>query len=112
MALAHRQLHPRILARASSAAAAAAKTPVLLCPATFRHAAAARTPTQYAVAGVLSAPRRSFATTPVRRSASAPEVKRGGNKVFKSADEAVADIQSGSTILSSGFGLCGTAGKL
>ena len=31
--------------------------------------------------------------------------------MFKSADEAVADIKSGSTILSAGFGLCGTAGK-
>lgn len=34
---------------------------------------------------------------------------RGTSKVFKSADEAVADIKSGSTILSAGFGLCGTA---
>ena len=36
--------------------------------------------------------------------------KRGGSKLFKSADEAVADVQSGSTILSAGFGLCGVAG--
>jgi 3-oxoacid CoA-transferase len=35
--------------------------------------------------------------------------KRGGSKVFDSVDEAVADIKSGSTILSAGFGLCGTA---
>jgi hypothetical protein len=41
----------------------------------------------------------------------APKAMRGGSKVFKNADEAVADIQSGSTILSAGFGLCGTAGK-
>jgi 3-oxoacid CoA-transferase len=31
--------------------------------------------------------------------------------VYKDADAAVADIKSGSTILSSGFGLCGVAGK-
>lgn len=35
---------------------------------------------------------------------------RGASKVYKNADEAVADIKSGSTILSAGFGLCGTAG--
>ncbi|KAK8052222.1 hypothetical protein PG993_003607 [Apiospora rasikravindrae] len=38
--------------------------------------------------------------------------KRGGSKVFKSADEAVADIQDGSVILSAGFGLCGVAETL
>jgi 3-oxoacid CoA-transferase len=43
---------------------------------------------------------------------SAPTKKRGGSKVFNSADEAVADIKSGSTILSAGFGLCGTAETL
>lgn len=41
----------------------------------------------------------------------APKTARGASKVFKSADEAVADITSGSTILSAGFGLCGTAGE-
>jgi len=40
-----------------------------------------------------------------------PEPVRGTSKLFKNADEAVADIKSGSTILSAGFGLCGTAGK-
>jgi hypothetical protein len=40
-----------------------------------------------------------------------PKTARGASKVFKSADEAVADITSGSTILSAGFGLCGTAGE-
>lgn len=34
----------------------------------------------------------------------------GVSKLYKSADEAVADIKSGSTILSAGFGLCGVAG--
>jgi 3-oxoacid CoA-transferase len=39
-----------------------------------------------------------------------PTVSRGASKLFKDADEAVADLKSGSIILSSGFGLCGTAG--
>jgi hypothetical protein len=39
-----------------------------------------------------------------------PTVSRGAPKLFKDADTAVADLKSGSTILSSGFGLCGTAG--
>lgn len=34
------------------------------------------------------------------------------SKLFKDADIAVADIKSGSTLLSAGFGLCGVAGKL
>ena len=38
-----------------------------------------------------------------------PLIDRTRSKVFKDADEAVADIKSGSTILSAGFGLCGTA---
>ncbi|PQE12917.1 hypothetical protein CJF30_00002807 [Rutstroemia sp. NJR-2017a BBW] len=43
----------------------------------------------------------------------APKVIRGQSKVYKNADEAVADVKSGSTILSAGFGLCGTAeGKI
>jgi 3-oxoacid CoA-transferase len=41
----------------------------------------------------------------------APKIVRGQSKLFKDADAAVADIQSGSTILSAGFGLCGTAGN-
>jgi 3-oxoacid CoA-transferase len=39
-----------------------------------------------------------------------PVIERGASKVYSSADEAVADIQSGSVILSSGFGLCGVPG--
>lgn len=55
--------------------------------------------------------RRFQTRAPVRREApgGAPEKKRGGSKVFDSVDEAVADIKSGSTVLSAGFGLCGTA---
>ncbi|KAK5136681.1 hypothetical protein LTR08_002334 [Meristemomyces frigidus] len=39
----------------------------------------------------------------------APAKLRGQRKVFDSVDEAVADIKSGSILLSAGFGLCGTA---
>ncbi|RAL15310.1 3-oxoacid CoA-transferase [Aspergillus homomorphus CBS 101889] len=42
----------------------------------------------------------------------APRIDRGGSKLFKSADQAVADLKAGSTILSSGFGLCGVAETL
>lgn len=49
------------------------------------------------------AQRRGFVATTIRFS------QRGGSKVFKTADDAVADIKSGSTIVSSGFGLCGVA---
>ncbi|ROV90131.1 hypothetical protein VPNG_09802 [Cytospora leucostoma] len=42
----------------------------------------------------------------------APAPNRGGSKLFPDADAAVADIQSGSTILSAGFGLCGVAETL
>ncbi|KAI2774506.1 putative coenzyme A transferase [Daldinia loculata] len=37
---------------------------------------------------------------------------RGGSKVFKSADEAVADLKDGDVVLSAGFGLCGVAETL
>lgn len=60
--------------------------------------------------------RRLFSSSTARRSAElssseskAPAPTRGGSKLFKDADAAVADIKSGSTILSSGFGLCGVA---
>ncbi|KAI0195496.1 succinyl-CoA:3-ketoacid-coenzyme A transferase subunit B [Astrocystis sublimbata] len=42
----------------------------------------------------------------------APTSTRGGSKVFKSADEAIADIRDGDVILSAGFGLCGVADTL
>ena len=38
-----------------------------------------------------------------------PKIVRGAPKLFKDADAAVKDIKSGATILSAGFGLCGTA---
>ena len=37
---------------------------------------------------------------------------RSSSKVYQTADDAVADLQDGVTILSSGFGLCGVAGML
>ena len=42
----------------------------------------------------------------------APAKNQGHSKVFNSVDEAVADIKSGSTVLSAGFGLCGTPDTL
>ncbi|EXJ90491.1 succinyl-CoA:3-ketoacid-coenzyme A transferase [Capronia coronata CBS 617.96] len=43
----------------------------------------------------------------------APEARqRSASKVFSSADEAIADLKDGTTILSSGFGLCGVAETL
>ena len=64
--------------------------------------------------------RRLFSSSSLRRSAGlssgadskAPTLERGGSKLFPDADAAVADVQSGSTILSSGFGLCGVAETL
>ncbi|KFH40984.1 Succinyl-CoA:3-ketoacid coenzyme A transferase-like protein [Hapsidospora chrysogenum ATCC 11550] len=50
--------------------------------------------------------RRGFGASTVRTS------QRGGSKLFRTADDAVADVKSGSTILSSGFGLCGVAETL
>ncbi|AEO59875.1 hypothetical protein MYCTH_2308492 [Thermothelomyces thermophilus ATCC 42464] len=55
---------------------------------------------------------RSFSQSRHRRSVAAPDVDRAASKVWKSADEAVSDINSGSVILSSGFGLCGVASTL
>jgi len=59
------------------------------------------TPTQY----------EQKANTKAKRDP-APKVVRGASKLYKDADSAVADLKSGSTILSSGFGLCGTADTL
>lgn len=56
--------------------------------------------------------RRSFQTSSILfRDApgGSPAKIRGQRKVYDSVDEAVADIKSGSMILSAGFGLCGTA---
>jgi 3-oxoacid CoA-transferase len=53
---------------------------------------------------------RQVSNTKAKRDA-APAIVRGASKLFRDADSAVADLKSGSTILSAGFGLCGTAGK-
>lgn len=55
--------------------------------------------------------RRSFSHSAGWRSVAVPGVDRGGSKLWESADEAVADVRSGSVLLSSGFGLCGVACK-
>lgn len=52
---------------------------------------------------------RRYYSQPVSKT---PTINRSASKLFKSADEAVADLQSGSTILSAGFGLCGVAETL
>ncbi|KAH6623470.1 hypothetical protein F5144DRAFT_362538 [Chaetomium tenue] len=56
--------------------------------------------------------RRSFSHSGHWRSAATPRADRGGSKLWESAADAVADIRSGSVILSSGFGLCGVASTL
>lgn len=53
---------------------------------------------------------KPYSTVPSTRQQLAPTIERGASKLFKDADEAVADLKSGSIILSSGFGLCGVAG--
>lgn len=53
---------------------------------------------------------KQVSNTKVKRDA-APAIVRGASKLFRDAGSAVADLKSGSTILSAGFGLCGTAGK-
>jgi 3-oxoacid CoA-transferase len=52
-----------------------------------------------------------YSTATPQQQTLAPKIERGASKLFRNADEAVADLKSGSTILSSGFGLCGVAGK-
>ncbi|KAI1340231.1 succinyl-CoA:3-ketoacid-coenzyme A transferase-like protein [Xylariaceae sp. FL0016] len=42
----------------------------------------------------------------------APVSTRRGSKVFKSADDAIADLKDGDVLLSAGFGLCGVAETL
>nr|POF17966.1 succinyl-coa:3-ketoacid coenzyme a transferase 1, mitochondrial [Quercus suber] len=71
-----------------------------------------RLPRQVCRAKQYNSKTRSFRTSSIRlRTAQggAPAKVRGQSKVFDSVDEAVADIQSGSMVLSAGFGLCGTA---
>ncbi|KAL7804853.1 hypothetical protein V8C44DRAFT_342455 [Trichoderma aethiopicum] len=61
----------------------------------------------------ISVPRSRFlSTTALRFSQQQKSQVRPKSKVVESADEAVADIKSGSVLLSSGFGLCGIAETL
>lgn len=62
---------------------------------------------------ILSTPHAGYSTEPtaVKQPTRAPVIDRAASKLFKNADEAVADLQSDSTLLSSGFGLCGVAGE-
>ncbi|KAL4868948.1 hypothetical protein BDV12DRAFT_89971 [Aspergillus spectabilis] len=57
----------------------------------------------------LARARYSTESTTLEQPNRAPVIDRAASKLFKNADEAVADLESGSTILSSGFGLCGVA---
>lgn len=62
--------------------------------------------------------RRLFSSTALLRSvdppapSKAPSQDRSASKLYPDADAAVADIPSGSVLLSSGFGLCGVAETL
>ncbi|OBT54954.1 hypothetical protein VE04_03470 [Pseudogymnoascus sp. 24MN13] len=56
--------------------------------------------------------KNSFTATFQHAANLAPKIERAGSKLFKDADEAVADLKSGTTLLSSGFGLCGVAETL
>ncbi|KAL4777935.1 hypothetical protein BJX76DRAFT_187992 [Aspergillus varians] len=56
-----------------------------------------------------SGARYSTSTTTIEQPSRAPKIDRAASKLFRNADEAVADLKSGSTILSAGFGLCGVA---
>ncbi|KAI1299548.1 succinyl-CoA:3-ketoacid-coenzyme A transferase [Xylaria venustula] len=67
------------------------------------------TPTISATRSVTS---RSFSQRFFYSVDSRPTKTRGGSKVFRSADEAVADVRDGDVILSAGFGLCGVAETL
>jgi len=84
------------------------RAPQLLCTTTRpRHVRSHAPVVPGSIRGFItsSQPQRTQSTT------HAPKIERGTSKLFKDADEAVADIKSGSTILSAGFGLCGTAGE-
>ncbi|KAF7189385.1 Succinyl-CoA:3-ketoacid coenzyme A transferase 1, mitochondrial [Pseudocercospora fuligena] len=70
---------------------------------------ASRTPWQVKQAACRSRNFRSSAISLREIEQKAPTKVRGQSKLFNSADEAVADLKSGSTLLSAGFGLCGTA---
>jgi len=81
--------------------------PALVCRVAVRLSVAPGVKT----AGPAMAARRTFLTTTIRLSQPSSSSARKDSKVLGTADEAVADVRSGSVLLSSGFGLCGVAGK-
>ncbi|KAK1760116.1 mitochondrial succinyl-CoA:3-ketoacid coenzyme A transferase 1 [Echria macrotheca] len=91
----------------------AAPVPIVLAPARTLQLSALRQPCRAGGIAILrpTTSTRNFSQSRNWRS-TAPTVHRGDSKVYNSADEAVADIQSGSVLLSSGFGLCGIASTL
>lgn len=66
----------------------------------------------YAPPATKAGSRARYSTSTHEQAPRAPKIDRAASKLFKDADAAVADLKSGSTILSSGFGLCGVAGKV
>ncbi|KAK2608138.1 hypothetical protein N8I77_006769 [Diaporthe amygdali] len=122
MAATTRQLRrsmPTLVASTRSPQAAAVKT-VPLCLGRYSCLRTNAT-TALASTTVAASSCRLFSSSTARRSAglsshesesTAPTPNRGASKLFPDADAAVADIKSGSTILSSGFGLCGVAETL
>lgn len=66
----------------------------------------------YAPPATKAGSRARYSTSTHDQAPRAPKIDRAASKLFKDADAAVADLKSGSTILSSGFGLCGVAGKV
>lgn len=122
MAATTRQLRrsmPSLVASTRSPQAAAVKT-VPLCLGRYSCLRTNAT-TALASTTVAASSCRLFSSSTARRSAglsshgsesTAPTPNRGASKLFPDADAAVADIKSGSTILSSGFGLCGVAETL
>lgn len=122
MAATTRQLRrsmPSLLASAQPSRQAAATASAPLC--LSRYNCLRRNNGTVALASSTAAvsSRRLFSSSTARRSADpspseskAPAPNRGGSKLFRDADAAVADVKSGSVILSSGFGLCGVAETL
>ncbi|KAL1850760.1 hypothetical protein Daus18300_012768 [Diaporthe australafricana] len=121
MAATTRQLRrsmPTLLASAQSGqAAAVASVPLCL----GRYNCLRTNATSALTSTAAASSRRLFSSSTIRRSAGlssqegeskAPPPVRGASKLFPDADAAVADVKSGSTILSSGFGLCGVAETL
>ena len=97
--------------RQSLAAAAAAARSVARIPTTAALLRCATTTSPRAQRAWRRPSNVRFATSYAHKSPEPPAVDRSKSKLYASADEAVADIKSGSVILSSGFGLCGVAGE-